>query len=160
MHSRVQIKEALPEDADLIASMVKRLTDEIIEAVGEKQFNIDLPETSARCREFLERGIYTGYKAVDADTDAAIGFIALCESHSLYAEGAFGVIQELYVDPARRSQGVGKRLVEAALALGRKRGWTRLEVCTPPLPEFIGTIQFYERRRFEVTGGRKMKVLL
>lgn len=154
----IRIKKASPEEAEQIALMVKRLTDEIIDAIGEKPFNIDLAETSARCRRFLEQGAYTVYKA--DDTKRFVGFIALCESHALYAEGAFGIIQELYVDPAYRSRGIGKRLVEAAVAHGKKQGWKRLEVCTPPLPQFTGTIQFYERQRFEVTGGRKMKVLL
>lgn len=156
----IQIRKALPEDADQIASMVKALTDEIMKAIGEKQFNIDLTETAARCRRFLEREIYSVYQAVDAAIAAPIGFIALCESHALYAEGAFGLIQELYVDPTRRSQGIGRRLVESAIGHGRRRGWKRLEVCTPPLPQFTGTIAFYERQRFEITGGRKMKVLL
>lgn len=140
--------------------MVKRLTDEIIEAIGEKQFNIDFEETRARCRRFLNQEIYAVYKAVDSEADRPVGFIALCESHALYAEGAFGIIQELYVDPAYRSKGIGRRLVEAAIEHGKRRGWMRLEACTPPLPQFTGTIRFYEQQRFEVTGGRKMKVLL
>jgi len=101
--------------------MVKRLTDAIIEAIGEKQFHIDLAETTARCRQFLERGIYTVYKAVHSETDRPIGFIALCESHALYAEGTFGIIQELFVEPAHRSRGIGRRLVEAAIDHGKKR---------------------------------------
>lgn len=154
----IQIKSALPEEADQIARMVKALTDEIMEAIGEKQFNIDLAEASRRCRQYLKEGIYAVYLAIDADQNRPIGFVALCESHALYAEGAFGIIQELYVEPAYRSQQVGKRLIEAAVDHGRDRGWKRLEVCTPPLPAFAGTIQFYERQRFEITGGRKMKL--
>ncbi len=156
----IQIKKATPEDAEQIAWMVKRLTDEIIEAIGEKQFNIDLPETRARCGRFLKEGSYTVYTAIDFEPEESLGFIALCESHSLYAEGAFGIIQELYVNPAYRSRGIGKRLVEAAVEHGKTQRWKRLEVCTPPLPQFTGTVQFYERQCFEVTGGRKMKVLL
>ncbi len=156
----IRIKKASPEEAEQIALMVKRLTDEIIDAIGEKPFNIDLAETSARCRRFLEQELYAVYRAINSESDEPLGFIALCESHALYAEGAFGIIQELYVDPAHRSKGIGGKLVKTAMDHARKQGWKRLEVCTPPLPQFAGTVQFYERQRFEVTGGRKMKVLL
>lgn len=156
----IEVRRALPEDADQIASMVQALTEEITAAIGEKQFNIDLAETSTRCRQFLEQGIYAVYQAIDSGKNPPIGFISLCESHALYAEGTFGIIQELYISPAYRSQGIGRQLVDAAVEHGRKQRWKRLEVCTPPLPVFNGTIHFYERQRFGVTGGRKMKLLL
>jgi hypothetical protein len=35
-----------------------------------------------------------------------------------------------------------------------------MEMCTPPLPEFDRTLEYYRRSGFEVTGGRKMKRLL
>jgi hypothetical protein len=35
-----------------------------------------------------------------------------------------------------------------------------LEVTTPPLPQFDIALAFYERESFEITGGRKLKVLL
>lgn len=70
--------------------MVKQLTDEIIDAIGEKPFNIDLAETSVRCRRFLEQELYAVYRAIDSESDEPLGFIALCASHALYAEGPSG----------------------------------------------------------------------
>lgn len=159
----VQVRKALPAEADQIASMVKTLTDEISDAIGEQPFHIDLSETAARCRQFLAQEIYAVYKAIQPGPTTAetpVGFVSLCESHALYAEGAFGIIQEFYVDRAYRAKGVGTQLLAAAVDHGRKKGWRRLEVCTPPLPAFEGTVRFYERRQFEITGGRKMKRLL
>ncbi len=89
-----------------------------------------------------------------------MGFLALYESHALYAEGAFGTIAELYVRPAWRSAQVGTGLLAAARALGHEKGWTRLEVTTPPIPPFERTEAFYRREGFEVSGGRKLRVLL
>ena len=89
--------------------------------------------------------------------DAPVGFLAITESRSLYAEGRFGVIQELYVQPAARGLGVGGALLARALGLARARGWTRLEVTTPPLPAFERTLAFYERHGFAVSGGRKLR---
>gem|GEM_PF-6435255 len=37
------------------------------------------------------------------DENRVVDFAALHESHSLYAEGAFGIIQECYVLPEYRS---------------------------------------------------------
>jgi len=48
----------------------------------------------------------------------------------------------------------------AARAFGASKGWTRLEVTTPPLPAFERTLAFYEREGFAITGGRKLKTLL
>jgi hypothetical protein len=50
--------------------------------------------------------------------------------------------------------------VEQAKRFGSSRGWKRLEVTTPPLPQFDKTLSFYEREEFAITGGRKLKVLL
>lgn len=35
-------------------------------------------------------------------------------------------LEDLYVDPAARGGGVGRRLIEALIARGRERGWRRL----------------------------------
>lgn len=47
---------------------------------------------------------------------------------------------------------------EQAKDFGISRGWTRLEVTTPPLPQFDKTLAFYERQGFANTGGRKLKL--
>ena len=68
-------------------------------------------------------------------------------------------MQEFFVAPPFRGNGVGGLLLNAAAELARKRRWNRLEVCTPPLPEFDRSLAFYERHGFEITGGRKLKRL-
>lgn len=47
-----------------------------------------------------------------------------------------------------------------ARALATTRDWRRLEVTTPPLPEFDRTLAFYEREGFSITGARKLKAAL
>ena len=49
-------------------------------------------------------------------------------------------------------------MVNEAKRVARSNGWARLEVTTPPLPQFDRTLAFYERQGFSVSGGRKMKV--
>ncbi|ARU31121.1 GNAT family N-acetyltransferase [Sulfuriferula sp. AH1] len=158
--STYAIHKATSVDAAAIASMVQQLLEEIMAVTGGAHFHVDLPAIVERCERFIAEGIYTVLIAVEDTGNAAAGFISLTETHSLYAEGAFGIIPELYVQPAFRSGGAGQLLLDAAKAYGRSRGWQRLEVTTPPLPAFDRTLGFYQANGFDVAGGRKMKVLL
>ena len=159
MDNNFHIEKAGVGDARVLAVMVGELLDEIMSATGSHAFNFDLDETTARLKGFLEQGRYFVLMARDG-VGAASGFVALYESYALYAEGAYGTIPELYVRPAHRSMGIGCRLVQGAKAYGAERGWKRIEVTTPPLPQFDRTLAFYERQGFAVSGGRKLRVLL
>lgn len=152
----IRITRAQPSDTPLVADLVGELLQEIMTAIGTQAFAFSLVETEARMRAWLEDGSYTVLLARDGDT--AVGFLTLSECRALYAEGRFGIIPELYVCPDRRSQGVGRALVAEAKRVARSKGWARLEVTTPPLPQFERTLVFYERQGFSVSGGRKMKV--
>ena len=159
MTSKIAIRCATINDAKNVAVMVGELLNEIMSAIGIHAFNFSLEETTDRFKDFLGREKYFVFVA-ESKNEGMIGFIALYESHALYAEGAFGTIPEFFVRPAFRSQSVGLRLVEQAKAFGGSRGWKRLEVTTPPLPQFDKTIAFYEREGFAITGGRKLKAAL
>ena len=159
MNTHLIIKKATAEDSHEIAVMVGELLNEIMNTIGVQAFNFNLDETSARLKSFLEQEKYFVFVAYSGDTDP-VGFMSLYESHALYAEGAFGTIPELYVRPAYRSQSVGHHLMEQVRLFGNSRGWKRLEVTTPPLPQFDKTLAFYEQEGFAITGGRKLKVVL
>ncbi|MEJ2552892.1 MAG: GNAT family N-acetyltransferase [Gammaproteobacteria bacterium] len=159
MMDNFRIEQASLEDVAALAVMVGELLDEIMSATGTPAFNFDLEETTARLQGFLEQGRYFVLMARHG-AGRESGFIALYESCALYAEGVYGMIPELYVRPAYRSQGVGRKLLEGAKAHGAQRGWTRLEVTTPPLPQFDRTLAFYEREGFAISGGRKLRLLL
>jgi ribosomal protein S18 acetylase RimI-like enzyme len=102
--------------------MVGELLSEIMNAIGVRAFNFDLEETTDRLKDVLDREKYFVFVAREEGGNA-VGFVALYESHSLYAEGAFGTIPELYVFPGYRSNHVGLRLVSQAKAFGAARGW-------------------------------------
>jgi len=150
-----EINSARAED---IARLAVCLTNEIIERTGINHFDVDVPKAARLCRDYLENGHYTVIAALEGEEVA--GFAALCESYSLYAEGAFGIVQEFYILPAYRSQGVGRQLIEMVRGVARQKNWTRLELCTPPVPEFERTVAFYRDNGFEITGGYKMKCAL
>jgi GNAT superfamily N-acetyltransferase len=155
----ITIQKAIAEDAQDIAEMVGELLNEIMTASGVPAFHFNLQETIARIADYISREKYFVFVA-RSDNAGAIGFIALCESYALYAEGAFGIIPEFYVRPAHRSQNVGSRLLAQAKSLSQSRNWKRLEVTTPPLPQFEKSLLFYQREGFAIAGGRKLRLLL
>jgi GNAT superfamily N-acetyltransferase len=138
-----------------IAKLSVCLTNEIIERTGIKHFDVDVPLAIRLCDNYVSNGLYNVIAAYNQNE--IVGFGALCESHSLYAEGAFGIIQEFYVMPEYRSKEIGKELIREIIKFAEAKKWKRLELCTPPVPEFNGTVDFYQTNGFEITGGHKMK---
>lgn len=153
---QLAVRPAQVADAAAIAAMALALTQEISQRMGVQHFSLEQARTQRLCTELLAGGRYEALLAWHDGQPA--GFAGLSESHALYADGRFATIQEFYVQPPWRSRGIGARLIEAAAALAQERGWRRLELCTPPLPQFDRSLAFYERQGFEITGGRKMKL--
>ncbi|MBK8557153.1 MAG: GNAT family N-acetyltransferase [Lewinellaceae bacterium] len=90
--------------------------------------------------------------ALDDDGEV-VGIMTVATFVSLYAGGKIGVINELYVLPDFRSEGVGKMLLDFAKEIGEDQGWVRLEVTTPG-DEYDKTLRFYEREGFHRIGPR------
>lgn len=153
-----RIDFAQPDDADVIATMVGELLHEIMAAVNEKAFGFHHADTVTRARSWINDGLYTVLLA--RTTEEPVGFLARYQSYALYTEGIYGTIPEFYVRPVHRSQGIGTTLVAEAKRLGLAKGWRRLEVTTPPLPQFERALAFYQRQGFSISGGRKMKAAL
>ena len=153
-----RIDAASPEEADVIASMVGELLHEIMAAVNDKAFNFHYQDTEARARAWLADGSYLVLLA--KAEGAVVGFLALYQSYALYTEGTYGTIPEFYVRPSHRSRGIGSALIAQSKTIAQGRGWRRLEVTTPPLPQFDRTLAFYQRHGFTISGGRKLKVQL
>ncbi len=154
----MEYREVNINESKEIAKLAVCLTNEIIERTGIKHFDVDSPLAEKLCDEFLSSGRYSVLAAFDGNQ--VIGFGALCESHSLYAEGTFGIIQEFYILPEYRSKSVGKELLRKIVEFAKIKNWVRLELCTPPVPEFERTVAFYEENGFEITGGYKMKCVI
>lgn len=154
------IHRATKDQSDAIAVLVGELLQEIMDRIGIDVFHFDLEETKTRLEEFIEQEKNFVFAAQDNENGELIGFVTVYEGFALYAEGAFGTMAELYVRPSYRSHGIGKMLTQAVKDFGNQRGWKRLEVTTPPLPQFDATLSFYEREGFEISGGRKLKKVL
>ena len=93
------------------------------------------------------------------DTDVVIGIITVVECFAIYAGGAFGIINELYVAPDWRSKAVGRQLLDEVKNSARSCGWQRLDVTAPAGEQWQRTVRFYEREGFTCTGP-KLKFLV
>lgn len=156
----IRIERAKHDQVGEIAILVGDLLQEIMDRIGIDVFHFDLEETKERLRDFIDSEKNFVFIAIDGVSNQIIGFVSSYEGYALYAEGAFGTMAELYVKPSYRSQGIGKMLIQALKDFGDQRGWKRLEVTTPQLPQFDATLAFYEREGFEISGGRKLKRVL
>ena len=153
----IEIKSVRQEDYLDLSIMVGELLIEIMTEIHNNAFNYDQTKTLERAKDLISRDKYWVFIAKDTRVGKNVGFISLYESYALYAEGAYGTIPELYVRPSARSKTIGKQLLEEAGRFAVNKGWKRLEVTTPRLPEFKRTLNFYESNQFEVLGGKKLK---
>jgi len=154
----ITFRQAIAEDAKTIATMVVDLTKEICLLTNMQHFDIDLHSTESRCRELISEGHYAG---VIAESEGkAIGIVTITETYALYAGGKIGAIQEFYIEPQFRASGVGSLLIEQVQQYGKLQAWSCIELCTPPLPAFERTLNFYQKNGLIPVGGRKMRQTL
>ncbi|MFH0915089.1 MAG: GNAT family N-acetyltransferase [bacterium] len=88
-----------------------------------------------------------------------LGVLTLSRSFALYAGGEYGVIDEMYVRPEHRCRGIGRELVDGAVAMARQQGWFRLDVAAPQDRRGERAARFYEKLGFEFTGP-KLRLLV
>jgi len=156
--SGIVILPITKDDYHTLSVMVGELLSEIMTAINEKAFNYDERSIEERAKELVEKQQYWVFMAKDIASNNIIGFVSMYESFALYSEGAYGTIPEFYVRPEWRSKSIGLKLLESAVEFANSKGWYRLEVTTPPLPEFDRTLNFYQKNEFKITGGRKLKL--
>ncbi|MEE9337843.1 MAG: GNAT family N-acetyltransferase [Methylococcaceae bacterium] len=156
--SEISIITPNENDYHDLSIMVGELLNEIMQTIGDKVFNYNQVETEKRAKNLIENNKYWVFLARNNESEKNIGFVSLYESYALYSEGEYGTIPELYVRPKYRSKSVGIMLLNKASEFAVIKGWGRLEVTTPPLPEFDKTLKFYQKNGFSIAGGRKLKI--
>jgi ribosomal protein S18 acetylase RimI-like enzyme len=158
MASNIQIGAIQETEYQILSVLVGELLNEIMEKIGIKAFNFSRDETEARASKLISDGKYWVFVARETTTNNVVGFVSLYESYALYSEGAYGTMPEFYVTRNWRSRSVGQKLLNKVVKFAQEKGWHRIEVTTPPLPEFDRTLSFYHSNGFEITGGRKLKI--
>jgi ribosomal protein S18 acetylase RimI-like enzyme len=116
----IQVRRAGAEDAPAIA----RLLDDFNREYDEPTPGVEA--LTATCRRLLEQDEMTVLLA-GAGPD---GFALLRFRPALWSEGLEAYLQELYVVPALRAQGIGRALLEQAIDLSREKGADGIDLNT------------------------------
>jgi len=146
----IRIVEAGPGDREEVVSLVERLLRELEERPDEfagldrEKTLRDLAAAGSRFTAFLAR----------TPEGEAVGVATLVETFAIYANGSYGVIDEMYVAPDHRARGVGRQLIEAIKRHGWRKGWLRIDVTAPAEERWRRTVKFYESQGFTFTGPK------
>jgi len=97
--------------------------------------------------------------AAKNQTGNIFGMLTLAETFAIYANGNYGIINEMYVAPECRAAGIGAMLIDAVKNCGREKGWARLDVTAPESARWERARKFYEQQGFTFAGP-KLKFLL
>ena len=151
----ITIREAGVEEAEFVFEWVLRLLREL----GDEADDLGALDRARVTRAWRDAGPRAVTLVARTDDGEIAGISTVVESFAIYANGAYGVINEMYVAPPYRSQRVGARLIDAVKELAARRGWRRIDVTAPESPAWDRTRRFYESQGFVYTGP-KLKFVL
>lgn len=151
----IEFKHATADDAKVIGELIIKLTEEISIKTNSALFSIDTEDIIKKCAVLIKNENYGAILCAHEGKPIAVS--TFTESYALYAGGKIGIIPEFYVAPDFRSSGIGEKLIAKVKEHGIQNGWSCIELCTPPLPEFERTLKFYQKNGLIPVGGRKMR---
>lgn len=148
------VREAGADDVEAVATAVESL---LLELGGRRPERSDL-ETEVRAH--LDDPDGASVLIAEAGGEV-VGLLSASWQRAIHVPGVYATIQDLWVDEAWRSRGVGAELVEAIASQARTRGVSRLEVGLPreTFAAIASTESFYRRNGFEHLGPRMRRLL-
>lgn len=148
------VREAVAGDVQAVASAVESL---LVELGGRKP---ERAEMEAEVQALLDDPEGGSVLVAEADGEI-VGVLTASWQRAIHVPGIYATIQDLWVDAAWRSHGVGAELVEAVASQARARGVGRLEVGLPreTFAAIASTESFYKRNGFEHLGPRMRRLL-
>lgn len=120
------VRPAAPDDAGLIARMLHDFNTEFSEPTPGTEV------LTRRVLAFIEDGEMTyllGGEGSSGSPDPC-GFAQVSFRPSIWADEPVGYLEELYVVPDQRGEGIGRAIMDAVLELAHERGAAGMEVVT------------------------------
>jgi GNAT superfamily N-acetyltransferase len=153
----VPVGPARPDDAAQVAAAVTALLRELRGDPGHAVRGIERAAADL-ISDSRAGGVLVAREASDR---RVVGVLAYSLQPALRLAGTYCAIQELWVEPAFRSGGVGARLIDDLARRCADRGIERVEVClpSPAFPDYPRTLGFYQRRGFRALGPRMVRDL-
>lgn len=148
------VRGATREDVPAVAAAVERLLEEL---GGRKPARAELEAEVEAALE--DPGV--GATIVAEAEGEIVGVLSASWQRALHVPGRYATIQDLWVDPERRSDGVGAALVDGLADLCQAQGVARIEVGLPreSFDAIRATEAFYERNGFEHLGPRMRRLI-
>ncbi|MFB6098537.1 MAG: N-acetyltransferase family protein [Salinibacter sp.] len=131
------IRKATPDDAELLVDLILEL------AAYEKR--LDEAEPSVELlEEHLAEEALTGCEALLAETerDTAVGFALFFHNYSTFQTNAGLYLEDLFVRPTYRGEGIGLALFRRVARIAQERGCRRIDWAVLDWNE--EAIDFYE----------------
>jgi GNAT superfamily N-acetyltransferase len=91
-------------------------------------YNQSLPAsvTDATWQRFLDPESTLSALVAEDDTGQAVGFAAYVVHPGTWGPGDVCYLEDLYVAPEARCQGVARKMIRHLIAMGKERSWYRL----------------------------------
>ncbi|HET7416268.1 MAG TPA: GNAT family N-acetyltransferase [Solirubrobacterales bacterium] len=152
--SKATVREGGADDVEAVAAAV----DSLLEELGGRMPS--RAEMEAEVQALLDDPQGGSVLIAEADGEV-VGALTASWQRAIHVPGVYATIQDLWVDEAWRSRGVGAELVEAIASQARARGVSRLEVGLPreTFAAIASTESFYKRNGFEHLGPRMRRLL-
>jgi len=131
-----EIRRADPSEAAAVAQLLHDFNTEY------EDYTPGLPALTARLGELLASEAIVALLA----GDPPLGFALFRFRPSLWSKAADTYLEELYVVPERRGEGIGGALLDAAIEAARQAGANHFELTTGE--EDTEARRLYESRRF------------
>lgn len=138
--------------------LVVRLVQKLLLELGDEAKDVGEMRTASILEQWSQEASRVSVLLVTHDSQC-IGLMTLYESFAIYANGRYGIIGEMYVDPEFRNQGIGRRLLQKAKEHAREHGWTRIDVTAPEGENGHRARKFYEAAGFTFAGP-KLKLMV
>ncbi len=138
---KLLIRKCLPSDLVTVLHLMAQLGE-----FAHVEFKPD-PGNFKKIFTAMEKRPETYINLICVQNDQIAGFLSMVFYRSFLHKVGSALINELVVDEAGRGQGIGKRLVEAAIAEARKRGMDEIEVSTEV--DNLAAREFYRRVGFD-----------